>query len=113
MPNVTERFLAGVGSSWTLGMNKDSGLPNIKGSFLLGGYYGSAYPLHSNSSYTGAFSATSSKTMSVHTLNTTENAHSKEHETSTTFNASLYNSIYGTSSVVRPPLLAINYVIKY
>lgn len=99
LPDLTDRFIQG---STTVGTVLAAGLPNITGTTLYG--TGKADLV------TGAFSR-SGYILEGKTYTTSEL--STDIISSSTFNASNSNSIYGASNTVQPPALTMLYCIKY
>lgn len=100
LPDLRNKTLWGIGSS-TLGATLTSKLPNIKGQFRLAGTEGS-------SSVSGAFSAGKKGGSWGH-----------GHDNSATnplmeFDASKYSEVYSDNvSIVQPPAIVVNFIIKY
>ena len=94
LPNLTDRFLQG---STTSGTVKNAGLPNITGD---------ADGRISVNEAAGAFFGTNKSF-------TTQRDTSLEAYHGLNFDASLSNSIYGSSSTVQPPALTCLICIKY
>lgn len=101
LPNLKSKTLWGSGDGYDFASYIESGLPNIKGQFRLKGTEGS-------SSVSGAFRAGSGG-----------GSYGQGHNPSATnplmtFDASRYNSIYSDGcSIVQPPALVVNFIIKY
>ena len=102
LPNLTDRFLQGSSTSGTV---KNAGLPNINGTYDTGsggvGFsrsysYVTAYGAMRAAGGNGGCAGTGDATYSL-----------------LDFNASLSNSIYGSSSTVQPPALTCLICIKY
>jgi len=101
LPDLTNKTLWGNDYGLILGSILDSALPNIKGQFRLAGTEGS-------SSVSGAFSAGSKGG----SYGTGHNASASNPLMK--FDASKSSSIYKDScSIVQPPALVVNYIIKY
>ena len=89
------------GADGNVGSVLSSGLPNIKGEM-------STIHRSNMGAIEGCF-CTSSYSKSISTC-----WHgTATQKTPTIFNASLCNSIYGASTIVQPPALAVNFIIKY
>lgn len=101
LPDLKSRTLCGSGDGYDFASYIESRLPNIKGQFRLKGTEGS-------SSVSGAFKAGSGG-----------GSYGQGHNPSSTnplmtFDASRYNSIYSDDcSIVQPPALVVNFIIKY
>ena len=105
LPDTTDRVLWSTGV-WSLGSKYSAGLPQISGSIRLGGSYGfDAFDYAS-----GAFAlGTTHNTWQANTLKQNESTKMQD----VVFYASASNSIYGSSSTVRPPCIVFNFIIKY
>ena len=89
----------------TAGSYRESGLPNIIGSFRIHNAVNAACEVYNTQ---GAFYAKEIGTYSYSTNTNTSNGN-----ITVGFDASKYNSIYGLSQKVRPASLQIQYLIKY
>lgn len=100
LPDLRDKTLWGVGNSG-LGVELKSMLPNIKGQFRLAGTEGS-------SSVSGAFSAGSKGgSWGIGHENSGKNPLMM-------FDASNYSEVYTDNvSIVQPPALVVNFIIKY
>lgn len=103
LPNLIGRFVEG-GDSSTAGSYKAAGLPDIQGA--AGGRYGArAGDWGAN----GAF--TVSEWQPIEILGGSDTY--QDSMATITFKASLFNSIYGSSSTVQPAAINAQYLIKY
>lgn len=102
LPDMRNRFAEGAGT-YSVGTAVEAGLPNITGSFgVAGSPIGDI--VHN---FSGAFS-NNSLGGNCFVANTNNGIAG-----GVDFKASGSNSIYGNSSIVQPPALILNYVIKY
>ncbi len=99
LPDLRGRTLWGANTAAPLGQVLQAGLPEIQGQFTAYGYAAGGP--------SGVFSVTT-VSKSVLTYGSGENTNSNHYN----FKASRSNSIYGGSSTVQPPAVAINYFIK-
>ncbi len=106
LPDLRGRVLQGANDSYACGQAIPAGLPNITGDIAFSGLSGTTYGTHVSSA-TGAFSASTPGSIAK---GAQEGASGNR---AATFNASRSSSIYGASSTVQPPALAVNCFIKY
>ncbi len=107
VPDLRGRTVWGAGSWHALGDIITAGLPDIDGRFGSEGVVNSSYPPAFNIA-SGAFSAVDTQAITSKVVTQGDRA-----PTQVRLCASSYNSIYGNSSTVQPPAIAINFFIKY
>ena len=99
VPNLNNTFIEGTTSNESVGTTKEAGLPNITGT--------TGYILKYNNTPTGAF------TINTGTTGANGDGASGVNKFSTTsFDASKSNAIYGKSTTVQPPAVLMKYIIK-
>ena len=101
LPDLRDRVIQGASATHALAQYIEAGLPNITG--VLCGLYGDQTPI-----VTEAFSVSSLPDVNV----LGGNDEYQDKVPVIQFNASGSNAIYGKSSTVQPPALALNYIIK-
>lgn len=99
LPNLTDKFLAGSGSRYSVGSSYSDGLPNITGTL------DAIRDLSHTFDPTGAFYL-ESKTVG-------ESYKDNSEHRSYAFSASRSSSIYGSASYVRPYTFGVNFIIRY
>lgn len=105
LPNLVGRVIQGTGG---VPLYIDAGLPDIQGRFVL---HGIEQANIINATY-GAMTLEQKHDSYRTPIDLTEHP-GADSGSSFTFKASSYNSIYGKSSTVQPPALAMHYYIKY
>ena len=99
LPNMTDRFLGGAGSRYTVGSTYSDGLPNITGTM------DAINDIDHLFDPTGAFYRLSKVVGESYRSNADNAGYG--------FDASRANSIYGRASYVRPSTFGVNFIIRY